>query len=66
MVAYPPICDEAWNGGGDVQGCNTPEEVAEHANHAIHSWGMLSDVQTYAFVVSGWHRLFPSLARKGL
>jgi hypothetical protein len=37
MVLYPPICDEAWNGGGDVQGCNTPEEVAEHSNHAIHS-----------------------------
>jgi hypothetical protein len=51
MVLYPPICDEAWNGGGDVQGCNTPEEVAEHSNHAIHSWGMLDD-QAYAFVCS--------------
>ena len=57
---YPPICDEAWNGGGDVQGCNTPEEVAEHSNHAIHSWGFRDgsdgSSQLYAFVVSAHTR----------
>ena len=60
MVVYPPICDEAWNGGGDVQGCNTPEEVAEHSNHAIHSWGFRDgsdgSSQLYAFVVSAHTR----------